>query len=132
MGCDDSADTFLPRIGSFVGPLSPIAGQSLVVCKREYDELGGLDEVDEPVGEAGHAARSHRGDAVPARPDRSGLRPIHNRADNLVDGRFEAIAEPGAAVLVPRDVGTKLGESLWVISNVEGHCCCRAARSAAS
>lgn len=110
---------------------TPVAGLALLVCQRHHDKFGCLNEIDESVREASHSTRPHHRDAVPTGPDRTRLRPFEDRVDDLIHEHLETITQPSDTFLVPRDVSTKLGNGLRVVTDVERQRCL-AARSAAS
>jgi len=58
----------------------------------------------------------------------------HSRTGSTISvgGGLKPVAESGPTVLVPSDLGAKLGKSRRVIPDSERHRCCLAARSAAS
>lgn len=89
-------------------PVAPVTRLALLVGKRDHDQDIGLHQIHDPVREAGHAARPHRGDTASTWPNGAGLRPLRDGVDDLLDGSLEAIAQPGTTILVPRHIGTKL------------------------
>jgi len=93
------------------------------VGERDYDQLVGVDEINESIREAIDTTRPHDRDAAPTRPHRTRLWPFEDDVNEIVNSRLESITEPCPSGFVPVGVGIELILSIRVPSDLHAQPC---------